>query len=99
MTDQAPYRDPDARGKSYVLPSVLASYGRVVLDPACEEVVGPAAVRAREHGEREVVCVYVLDVIERLAERRLGRARNPDLFRYQSIHVRAVGRIDRKSVV
>src|SRR3989440_9020711 len=95
MTDQTPDREPVARGKSEVLPSVLASHGRVVLDPGCEEVVGTAAVRAREHGEREVVCIDVLDVIERLAERRLGRARNPDLFRDQSIHVRAVGRMPR----
>src|SRR5437879_9100324 len=95
MTDQTPDREPVARGKSEVLPSVLASHGRVVLDPGCEEVVGTAAVCAREHGEREVVSIDVLDVIERLAERRLGRARNPDLFRDQSIHVRAVGRMPR----
>src|SRR5437870_2429329 len=53
MTDQTPDREPVARGKSEVLPSVLASHGRVVLDPGCEEVVGTAAVCAREHGDGE----------------------------------------------
>src|SRR2546421_6049245 len=54
MTDQTPDREPVARGKSEVLPSVLASHGRIVLDPGCEEVVGTAAVCAREYAEREV---------------------------------------------
>src|SRR5205809_6917611 len=34
-------------------------------------------------------------MIERLAECRLGRARNPDLFRYQSIHLGAMGGMPR----
>src|SRR5437773_9028950 len=91
MADQTTDREPVACGESEVLPSVLTPHGRVVLDPACEEVVCAASVRAREHGEREVVCIDVLDMIERLAECCLGRARNPDLFRYQSIHLGAVG--------
>src|SRR5207247_389762 len=72
MTDQTTDREPVACGESEVLPSVLTPHGRVVLDPACEEVVCAASVFAREHGEREVVCIDVLDMIERLAECRHG---------------------------
>src|SRR5436190_19758107 len=95
MADQTTDREPVACGESEVLPSVLTPHGRVVLDPACEEVVCAASVFAREHGQREVVCIDVLDRIECLAEWRLGRARNRDLFRYHWIHLGAEGRTRR----
>src|SRR6267143_1519031 len=95
MADQTADCEPVARGKSEILPPVRAPHGRVVLDPACKEFVGPASLRSSEHRERKVVRIDVLDMIERLAERRLGSAGNADLFGNQSEHVRAVRRMAR----
>src|SRR5436853_7415427 len=93
MTDQVPEGEAIRGRLANILPAVPRLRGRIVVDPRGEEIVGPATVGAGEDGEREVVRVDVLDMIEGRAEGAFARERDPDLFLVQSEDVRAVGRL------
>src|SRR5436305_12798357 len=93
MTDQVPEGEAIRGRLANILPTVPRFRGRIVVDPRGEEIVGPATVGPGEDGEREVVRVDVLDMIEGRAEAACARARDPDLFLDQSDHVRAAGRV------
>src|SRR5438094_8337662 len=93
MTDQVPEGEAIRGRLANILPAVPRLRGRIVVNPRGEEIVGPATVGPGEDGEREVVRVDVLDVIEGRAEGAFARPRNPDLLLDQPEDVGAVGRM------
>src|SRR5205809_3808654 len=93
MTDQVPEGEAIRGRPANILPAVPRLRGCIVVNPRGEEIVGPATVGPGEDGEREVVRVDVLDVIEGRAEGAFARPRNPDLLLDQPEDVGAVGRM------
>src|SRR5437879_11897636 len=93
MTDQVPEGEAIRGRLANSLPAVPRLRGRIVVNPRGEEIVGPATVGPGEDGEREVVRVDVLDVVEGRAESAFARPRNPDLLLDQPEDVGAVGRM------